>query len=142
MNLKNEWKWLTAFAIISILIIGLMTDLRFNDLDIQIYDTIYVVNPLRTFVFLTLILWTTKNFYVLAALMTGRYMVIALIVSIVNPLVGLSAFILFYMNSAGGIVAICLLVLLLILQTLIEIQTLRKLKIHFNNDRPGKTSAN
>jgi hypothetical protein len=135
LSIAKEWKWLIACGLISILIIGLMTDFKFNDRDVQIFDTYYVVNPLRIFIFLTLILWTTKNFYMLVNLMTGRYRVIALIVSIVNPLVGLFAFILFYMGLTAGIIAYGIFALLIAVPIMIEIRTLRKLRIHLNNDR-------
>ena len=142
MNLKNEFKWLTAFAMISILIIGLATNFKFQDLEIQLYDTYYVFEPVRAFIFLTIMLWTIKNLYMLVDLMTGRYAVIALIVSIVSPLIGLFIIILFYINFTGKIGPVSAFALLITLLTLVEIRALRKLKGLLSNGRPENKSDN
>lgn len=89
MNLKKELKYLISFGLISILIIGLMTNFKFEGLEVQMHDIYFIINPVKAFIFLTCILWTIKNSYLLVDLMTDKYKIIAVFVAIINPLVGL-----------------------------------------------------
>lgn len=142
MNRKTELKWLTVFALVSVCIIGVMTDFTYRNLEIQMHDTYFVVDPLKGFIFLTFTLWTIKNLYLLVDLMTDRYKIIAVLVSIINPLIALLILILTYWNiqsfltlretyPAIGfsrvIVPVCFLAGVIGLQALIEIRALKKL---------------
>src|SRR5690349_14677115 len=142
MSLKSEWKWLAAFALMSTLVIGLMTDFKFGDLEIQLYDTYYVFDAVRALLFLTIMFWTIKNLYMLVDLMTGRYVVMALIVSIVSPLIGLFMIILFYINFTEKIGPVSVFGLIITLLTVIEIRSLRKLKVLLSNSRHERKSNN
>jgi hypothetical protein len=156
MNMKKEWKWLVAFALISLGVIGFMTQFRFKDLEIQRYDTYYVINAFRAIFYMTLILWTSKNLYLLVDLMTTsknlyllvdlmttRYTVVAIVVSVINPLVGLFMCMLIYFNMAalitfkqtypnisliGYIIPLTIVVGIVFLQAIIEIRALKKVR--------------
>jgi hypothetical protein len=143
MNMKKEWKWLVAFALISLGVIGFMTQFRFKDLEIQRYDTYYVINAFRAIFYMTLILWTSKNLYLLVDLMTTRYTVVAIVVSVINPLVGLFMCMLIYFNMAalitfkqtypnisliGHIIPVAIVVGIVFLQAIIEIRALKKVR--------------
>ena len=141
--MRKEWQWLITFGLISILIIGLMTNFKFTDVEVQMHDIYLVINPIKSFIFLTFILWTIRNFYLLVDLMTDKYKIIAVFVAIINPLIGLFIIVLIYFNIklvttfkqmypdnnfTAQIIPICILVGLIAVQTTIEIRTLKKLK--------------
>lgn len=131
-----------AFAAISVFIIGSLTDFKFKDLQIQIHDTYFDVDPIHAIYIMTLTLWTIKNFYLLVEVMTHKYRIIAVFVSIINPLIGLFMLMLIYISVQGlitsrqmypegqftaEIIPICIMVGVIALQTIIEVRTLRKL---------------
>lgn len=54
--MKKQLIWWTVFALLSTLIIGIITRFKFNRLDIQIYDTYYVIESIHGIILLTLVL--------------------------------------------------------------------------------------
>lgn len=142
MNRKTELKWLAAFALVSAFIIGVMTDFTFRNMDMQMHDTYFVIDPVNGSIFLTFTLWTIKNLYLLVDLMTDRYKIIGVFVSIINPLIALLILIMTYwtiqsfltlretypaIGFSRVIVPICFVAGVIGLQALIEIRILKKL---------------
>ena len=143
MNKRTDLIWLGACTLVSILIIGFMTDFGFKQLDIQLYDTYYVFNPFSAIVYTSLILYTTKNIYLVFDLMTSRYKVLALLASIINPLIALFFIIAigFAMQSfldfrktypdvdcAGRLFPILIMAGIICFQIVIEVKALKKIK--------------
>lgn len=135
--MKKEWKYLIAFGLLSILIIGLMTNLKFNDVEVQMPLIHFVITPISAFINFTLILFTIRNLYLLVDMMTERYKIIAVFVVIINPLVGMLVIIFGYFsikqvyplyNLFAQLIPICILLGLIAIQTIVEIKTFKKLK--------------
>ena len=89
MKTKTELVWLMGFGLLSALIVGIVTSFRFNTLDIQLHDTYYVVESFDAIKLLTFALVFGRYFYLLIDIMTGRYPILTLLISIINPIVGL-----------------------------------------------------
>ena len=139
--MKNEWKWLAIIGVISILIIGSTTDFTFRDIKIQLLDTYIVLSSFNTILFLTGACYIMTNSFRIVDLITDRNIVMAILVSIVNPLVGLFTAILLYynidmlfrfkkiypgMDSTGQLGLIFILSGIMALQTILEIRVLKK----------------
>jgi hypothetical protein len=135
MTTKKELKWLAGFALVSILIIGLMTEFKFKYVEIQQYDTYYVFNPITSILYLTGILWMVKNMYLTVDFLTTQYKIIALFVSIINPLLGLFIVLLMYLNFNGQLIPANILVGIFALQIILEIRMLKKVGGFFRNSR-------
>lgn len=140
-QMKKEWKPLVISGLISVLTIGLMTSFKYNDVDIQLHDRYFIIDAVRGCIYLTAIIFTLRNIYLLLDFITGRYMILAVFVAIVNPLVALFIIIFIYFNVAFvgmqldvGINAVAssvltgLMIGIIILQIAIEVKVLRKLR--------------
>lgn len=64
--MKQEWKWLLVFALISLIIVGFASNFKFEIIEVQIYDTIYVFDVLSNFVMLMFLGWSLKNIVLIA----------------------------------------------------------------------------
>lgn len=147
MNMKNEWKWWSAFGVISILVIGGMSSFRFGELTIQRHDTFFTIHSVRAIIYLTVFLATVRNLYLLTELATGRYKIMALLVAIINPIVALFLIILVYMdvqaimafreiypgiNLLQQLAGAVILAGVIILHIAIELSVLKKLRTALN----------
>lgn len=101
---KTELLWLAAFALLSTLIVGIATGFGFNTLDIKLHDTYFVVRSAHAVKLLTLIFVLGRFVCWMTNRITERYVVLAILFSIVNAIVGLFVIILTYF-SIGGIAA-------------------------------------
>ena len=139
--MKKEWKPLVICGLISVLAIGLMTSFKYNDVEIQMHDSYFIIDAIRACIYLTAIVFTLRNLYFVVDVMSDRYRILAVFVAIINPLVALFIVILIYFNIAfvgaqldagnnlgPSIVIICLLIGLITLQIAIEVKVLRKLR--------------
>ena len=139
--MKKEWKPLVICGLISVLAIGLMTSFKYNDVEIQMHDSYFIIDAIRACIYLTAIVFTLRNLYFVIDVMSDRYRILAVFVAIINPLVALFIVILIYFNIAfvgaqldagnnlgPSIVIICLLIGLITLQIAIEVKVLRKLR--------------
>ncbi len=98
MKWRTEWKWLSIFGLISIIIIGLMTNFRFNELQIQNHDTYYLIGSFKSIIFTTLFLWTIKNLYYLIDVLLNKYKVFAILIAILTPIAILLGVLFIYLN--------------------------------------------
>jgi|GEM_PF-4597006 hypothetical protein len=89
--MKKELIWWTAFGLFSTLIIGTVTSFKFSKLDIQVHDTYYVFEPIDAIKLLTIIFGLVRYSYLLTDIITDRYKILALFISIINAIVGLFA---------------------------------------------------
>jgi hypothetical protein len=143
MNRKKELKYLTAFGILSVVAVGLMTNFKFNDLEVQMHDSYFVISPTKAVMSSTLTMWTIKNFYLLVDIIAEKYKVLAVVVAIINPIAGLFMIILIYFNLnqittsdqryaisslPQQIIPICILLALVVVQVTIQIRMIKKLK--------------
>ena len=128
-------------GLISVLAIGLMTSFKYNDVEIQMHDSYFIIDAIRACIYLTAIVFTLRNLYFVIDVMSDRYRILAVFVAIINPLVALFIVIFIYFNIAfvgaqldagnnlgPSIVIICLLIGLITLQIAIEVKVLRKLR--------------
>lgn len=99
--MKNEWKWWAGFGLISMLVVGIISEFRFGALDIRMHDTYFVIHSIRAIFYLTAILGTIRNLYFLVDLLTSRYKIMALLISIINPIVALFTIIILYFDIQG-----------------------------------------
>ena len=128
-------------GLISVFAIGLMTSFKYNDVEIQMHDSYFIIDAIRACIYLTAIVFTLRNLYFVVDVMSDRYRILAVFVAIINPLVALFIVIFIYFNIAfvgaqldagnnlgPSIVIICLLIGLITLQIAIEVKVLRKLR--------------
>lgn len=140
--MKQLIRW-AALTLLSTLIIGVTTGFQFSKLDIQLYDTYYVFESFYGIILLTLVFGTGWNFYLLTDLITDRYKILALMLSIINIIAGLFVLIGAYfsikavmalqkINSgtdlSGYFLLPTVLIGLLIVQIIVEIKLIRKLR--------------
>jgi hypothetical protein len=87
--MKKELIWWTAFGLFSTLIIGTVTSFKFSKLDIQVHDTYYVFEPIDSIKLLTIIFGVGRYSYLLTDIITDKYKILALFISIINAIVAL-----------------------------------------------------
>lgn len=141
--MKKELKPLLICGLISLLTTGLMTSFKYNDVEIQMHDSYFIIGAVRACIYLTVILFTIRNLYVVIDMMTDRYKILAVFVAIINPLAALFVIIFIYFNivitmvawqshagniPVASIVLIGMFVGLIVVQISIEVRVLRKLK--------------
>ena len=139
MNWKTELKWGTGFLLASLVLVGLTTEFRFGVIEVQLHDTYFVFEAYDVIYKLILILYMIKNLYLMVDLMTLKYRLVAFLVAIINPIVGLLllAFtVTIGMSSAASPsghgrspIFTGLLLSVLMLQAFMEIKMLRRLKV-------------
>ena len=71
------------------LIIAIITSFKFSTLDLQFHDTYYVLDSFDAIKLLTFIFGFGRYFYLLTDIMTERYAILTLLISIVNAIAGL-----------------------------------------------------
>ena len=139
--MKKEWKPLMVCGLISVLAIGLMTSFKYDDVEIQMHKSNFIIDAVRACIYLTAIIFTFRNLYIVIDMMTDRYKILAVFVAIINPLAALFVIIFIYFNvvlvakhlDAGdrfvtSMVLMVLLVVLIVAQISIEVRILRKLR--------------
>lgn len=145
--MRREWIWWIIFGVVGILAVGLMTDFQFDKLEIQQHDTYYVLDSLIAIFFIAVILGTIRCSLLIVDLITDRYKILAILISIVNPVIGLFIIFLIYfsvqrliffkttypdINLFNEVVPLVFLAGLIVLQVVIEIRTIRKIKGRLN----------
>jgi hypothetical protein len=146
--MKRDLIWWAAFGLLSTLIIGAVTSFKFSKLDIQLHDTYYVFESIDGIKYLTLIFGLSRYIYLLTDIMTDKYKILALIISIINVITGLFVIIATYrcvetiltfkktspdVDFSGNFLLLSLLLGLLTVQTIIEVKMIRKLKELWSN---------
>jgi heme/copper-type cytochrome/quinol oxidase subunit 1 len=141
--MKKGLAWLAIFALMSTLIIGTVTGFTFSKLDIQLHDTYYVVKAIDAIKALTLIFFLTRGLYLLTDIMTDRYKVLALLISIINAIAGLFVVIAAYMSteaifttrkmysyagSSAHFLLPAIFIGIFVVQIIVEIRMIRKLR--------------
>jgi hypothetical protein len=101
--MKEQLIWWAGFGILSAIVIGIVTGFKFNELDIQLHDTYFVLQSRDAIVLLTLAFGFGRYFYLLADLISSRFKILALIMSIINAIVGLFVIIITYLSAEGFI---------------------------------------
>lgn len=89
MNWETELKWAGGFLFVTVVLVGLITEFRFNSIELQLHDRYFVFGAAGTIFRLTFTLYTIKNLYQLVDIITLKYRVLALLFAIVNPIAGL-----------------------------------------------------
>lgn len=141
--MKKEWKPLLICGLISVLTIGLMTSFKYNDVEIQMHDSYFIIDPARACIYLAAIIFTIRNLFLVIDQLTERYKILAVFVAIINPIAALFMIMLTYfyitfMMGAGqpqigdklveSMVLTSLMVALIVVQISIEIKVLQKLR--------------
>ena len=98
MNTKTELIWWIGFGLLSTLIIGIVTGFEFGSIDVQLHDTYYVFGSFDAIKLMTLITGIGRYCYLLIDIITERYTILALLISIINPIVGLFVLIATYFS--------------------------------------------
>ena len=143
MKRPKDIKWIISLLGSMTVLVGIMTDFTFRDLAFQLHDTYFVFGSFYFIVYGTAIIYTIRNLFLLIDLLAERYKVIALLISIINPLVALFLLIVLYLgvhsvaelrsNYPGislwsRLVPVVFLVAFLIGQVIVEVRMLRKLR--------------
>lgn len=143
LDSKSELKWLAGYVVGSALGVGLMTDFRFSPIQIQLYDTYYEFEASQAIQYAVAACFMIRGSYLAADLLTTRYRILALFVSIINPILALILIIITFSGVQSfvtlreaypGTSLLRILVPLfaigtaVALQVLIEIRMIRKLK--------------
>jgi heme/copper-type cytochrome/quinol oxidase subunit 1 len=141
--MKQELIWWTGFLIVAFIAVGQMTAFNFGDIDIQLHDTYYVVPSWLGMLVPLTILGLLRGLTKLADRLSGRSRLLAISISIVNGLFGLFLIVLIIMaisnlievkewypdlDISNSIGVIAVLITFLLLLTIIEVKTIRKLK--------------
>lgn len=143
LNIKTELIWWSSFALLSTVLVALVTGFKFGTLDIQLHDTYYVVESADAIKLLTSIFGFGRYFYLLVDIIAERYLILALIICIINVLVALFVVIGAYlsieaigtsrrlypdMDSSAHFLLPVIFMGLLAVQTLVEIRMIKKLR--------------
>jgi hypothetical protein len=146
--MKRELFYWVVFALLSALIIGVITGFKFGELDIQMHDTYYVFSSFNGVKSLTLFLGTGRYFYLLLDIITEKYKIITLFLSIINAIVALFTLIVAYLsietipmytgtypdiNFSGHLFVTIVLLGVLAAQIIVEIKMVRKLNTLLSN---------
>lgn len=89
--IRKDYVWIMIFALISVLVSGVLSNFRFDVIDIQLHDTYFVLHSIQLIVWLTVILWMSKCILSLVDAASERYMVVALVMLFILPLLTLPA---------------------------------------------------
>jgi hypothetical protein len=141
--MKRELIWWTGFLIVALIAVGQMTVFKFGDIHIQLHDTYYVVQSWLGISVLLTILGLLRGLTKLADRLSARSRLLAIVISIVNGLLGLFLIVLIFvaisnliqvkewypdLDISNYIGVIAVLISLLLLLTIIEVKTIRKLR--------------
>jgi len=142
--MKRELIWWTGFLIVSFVAVGQMTAFNFGDIDIQLHDTYYVVPSWLGVLVLLTFLGLLRGLTKLADRLSDRSRLLAILVTVINGLlglflIGLTCMAIFNLiqvkqlypdlDISNYIGVIAVLISLLFLTIIIEVQTIRKLRI-------------
>lgn len=144
--MKRDLVWWLAIGLFSVIMIGLLTRFQFHPLVFQNLDTYYVIGARQGIILLIVLLFIGRYAYLIVDLLTNRYKILAVIVSIINPIAGLFVGILLYFSMSsmlkfermfrkyqeadfsGHYLLLCILIACLVTQIIVEINMIRKLK--------------
>jgi membrane protease YdiL (CAAX protease family) len=141
--MKRELIWWTGFFVVAFIAIGQMTTFKFGDINIQLHDTYYVVPSWLGLVIVLTILGLSRGLTKLADISSDRSRPLAILISIISGLLGLILIVLICvailnliqvkewypdLDISNYIGIIAALISLLLLLTIIEIKTVRKLR--------------
>jgi heme/copper-type cytochrome/quinol oxidase subunit 1 len=141
--MKQELIWWTGFVVVAVIVIGQMTAFNFGTIDIQLHDTYYVVPSWLGIFLVLIILGLLRAFTKLADRLSNRSRPLAIMISIINGLMGVVLFILICMavlnlvqvkewypdlDISNYIGIIMIMISLLLLLTVIEIKTIKKVR--------------
>jgi len=70
--MKKELKPLLICGLISLLAIGMMTSFKYNDVEIQMHDSYFIIGAVPACIYLTAILFTIRNLYMLTIYCIAR----------------------------------------------------------------------
>lgn len=141
--MKEELIWWIPFALLSTLLVGLVTGFKFGTLDIQLHDTYYVLESSMAIKLLTLTFGFGRYFYLMTDIIAERHMILALIICIINALAGLFIVIGAYfsievigtsrklypdMDLSAHFLLPVIFMALLAVQTIVQIRMIKKLR--------------
>ncbi|MES1226018.1 MAG: hypothetical protein ABUT20_61640 [Bacteroidota bacterium] len=141
--MKRELRWWTAFFVVGIILIGQMTEFEFRNIDIQLHDTYYIIPSWIALLVVLTILGVLRGLTQIINRLSDRNRSMAILVSIVNGIVGLVLIILvcaailnliqireWYpgLDIFNYIAIIVVMILLLSVLVVIEIKTIKKLR--------------
>ncbi|HTJ48246.1 MAG TPA: hypothetical protein VL443_02250 [Cyclobacteriaceae bacterium] len=141
--MKRELRWWTAFFVVGIILIGQMTEFEFRNIDIQLHDTYYIIPSWIALLVVLTILGVLRGLTKIINRLSDRNRSMAILVSIVNGIVGLVLIILvcaailnliqireWYpgLDIFNYIAIIVVMILLLSVLVVIEIKTIKKLR--------------
>jgi hypothetical protein len=141
--MKREVIWWTGFLFVALTAIGQMTTFTFRNIDIQLHDTYYVVPSWLAIVILLTFLGLLRSLTNLADRLSDQSRLLAILISIVNGLLGLFLIVLIFiailnlidikewypdLDISNYIGVIAVLISILLLLTITEVKTIRKLR--------------
>jgi hypothetical protein len=145
-NFVMDWKWLLSFGVFSFLLVGFMTDFTFRDLEFQFHDTYFVIDSFRGILTIVAFLYIPFGFYRLIDLGIENNRIFALLIAIINPIAVLLMVIALYFgvdyflemrrlypdaDYLGRLVPVLFLSMLIVIQIVVEIKSLKKIKLFF-----------
>jgi heme/copper-type cytochrome/quinol oxidase subunit 1 len=141
--MKRELIWWAGFIVLSFIVIGQMTTFKFREIDIQLHDTYYVVPSWLGIVIVLTILSVLRGLTKLADNLSDRSRQLAILIIIINGFLGLALIVSICvgilnliqikewypdLDISNYIEIITVLISLLLLLTITEIKTIRKLR--------------
>lgn len=141
--MKRELILWTLFFALAVLVVGQMTSFEFGNIDIQLHDTYYVIPPLIGVLFILTIFGLLRALVKITDTLSDKSKSIAIVVTVINGLFGLTIIILIYMSIVSVlqikewypdldiskyVAIIIVLTVVLFLLTIAEIRTIKKLK--------------
>ena len=135
---------MVAFLAMSFLVVGIMTDFHFKEVEIQTADSHYIFPSVKSVIYLAAFLYIVKNLFLLTDLLIKRSMLMAILFSVVNPIIALLCAILIYINIQGLITMnhassnlvfpTLFLAGLSVLQVILQIRSLQKVRRLISNE--------
>lgn len=98
MNTRSELIWWIGSGLLGTFIIAIITGFKFGTLDLQFHDTYYVLDSVDAIMLLIYIFAVGRYAYLLTDIMTERYPILTLLVSIMNAIVALFVLIAAYFS--------------------------------------------
>lgn len=141
--MKREVIWWIGFFIVAVIAIGQMTAFKFQDIDIQLHDTYYVVPSWAGIVIVLTVLGLLRGLTNLMDRLSNRSRLLAILISIINGLFGLVLIVLICLATlnliqvkewypdleiSNYIGVIVVLISLLLVLTTIEIKTIKNMR--------------
>jgi hypothetical protein len=85
---RKEWKWPVAAILLTVLLLGVLTDFRFTPFEIQLHDRYYLIHP-REFIQYGSVMFIFLRYLIQLLDMAARSnRIVAVFFSILTPIVG------------------------------------------------------